>query len=107
MTRNRMRRLGLLGAAGVAMWTLLAAAPALAQHSGHDMANMPGMANMAKTPAIGQHDMPATVVAVDRKTGLLDVLSEGYKLRLHFPPAALAGVKKGDRITLHLGFSKP
>ena len=105
MTRNKTRRLRLLGAAGVAaMWTLLAAAPALAQQPGHDMANMPGM---AKWPAIGQHDMPATVVAVDRKTGLLDVLSEGYKLRLHFPPAALAGVKKGDRITLHLGFSKP
>lgn len=84
-----------------------ATAPAFAQDQGGmpgmDMKgmNMQGMGNM-----MGMHMMPATVTAIDSKTGLVDVLAGNMALKLHFPPASLAGVKSGDKITLHLGFSK-
>ena len=61
----------------------------------HDMANMPNM-----------HKMPATVTAVDSKTGVVDVNAEGMALKVHFPASTVANLKAGDKITLHLGFSK-
>lgn len=61
----------------------------------HDMANMSGM-----------HDMPATVTNVDHKTGVVDVESMSMKLKVHFPANTVADLKNGDKITLHLGFSK-
>ncbi len=53
------------------------------------------------------HKMPATVTSADTKTGLVEAESEGMPLKLHFPPATMAGLKAGDKITLHMGFSKP
>lgn len=69
-----------------------------AMHS--DMKGMHG--NM-----MGMHMMPATVTAADAKTGMVDVTTEGMALKVHFPPTAMAGLKAGDKITLHMGFSKP
>ena len=69
-----------------------------AMHS--DMKGMHG--NM-----MGMHMMPATVTAADAKTGMVDVTSEGMALKVHFPPSAMASLKAGDKITLHMGFSKP
>lgn len=84
---------------------MLAALPAAAQDQG--MANMPGM-NMSNMGAMmGMHMMPATVTALDSKTGLVDVTAGSMALKLHFPPASLAAIKPGDKITLHLAFSKP
>ena len=84
---------------------LLAEAPALAQDQ--SMANMPGMNMSGMGSMMGMHVMPATVTAVDTKTGLIDVMAGSMALKLHFPPATLAAVKSGDKITLHLAFSKP
>lgn len=53
------------------------------------------------------HKMPATVTMADAKTGMVEAESEGMALKLHFPPATMAGLKAGDKITLHMGFSKP
>lgn len=53
------------------------------------------------------HTMPATVTSVDQKTGMMEVSSAGMALKLHFPPASVAQVKVGDKITLHLAFTKP
>jgi len=85
----------------------LAALPASAQE--HKMDHMPGMnmPGMSMKNMNGMHMMPATVIAVDATTGLTDVDAGGKKLRLHFPPASLANVKAGDKITLHLSFTKP
>ncbi|WP_284321734.1 hypothetical protein [Dyella acidisoli] len=55
----------------------------------------------------GMHRMPATVTSVDTKTGIVEADAEGMSLKLHFPPASVADLKTGDKITLHLGFSKP
>ena len=52
------------------------------------------------------HTMPATVDAVDKATGVVDVTAGGMKLKVHFPPKTLASVNVGDKITLHLGFTK-
>ena len=52
------------------------------------------------------HMMPATVDAIDHTTGMVDVTAGGMKLKVHFPPASLASVNTGDKITLHLGFTK-
>ena len=84
----------------------LAASPALAQGQGAmGGMNMPGMSGMGNM--MGMHMMPATVTAIDTKTGLVDVTAGSMALKLHFPPASLAALKEGDKITLHLGFSKP
>ena len=52
------------------------------------------------------HKMPATVSSVDTKTGMVEVDSAGMSLRVHFPPASVANLKAGDKITLHMGYSK-
>ena len=84
----------------------LGAAPALAQtQGGMDHMSMPGMSGMGNM--MGTHMMPATVTAIDAKSGLVDVSAGSMALKLHFPPASLAALKEGDKITLHLGFSKP
>ncbi len=63
--------------------------------------NMQGMGHM-----MGMHQMSATVTSVDINTGIMEVTSDGMKLRLHFPPASLASLKAGDKVMLHLGFMK-
>ncbi|HZY32718.1 MAG TPA: hypothetical protein VFE75_03055 [Rhodanobacter sp.] len=52
------------------------------------------------------HMMPATVSSVDSKTGIVEVDSAGMSLRVHFPPASVANLKAGDKITLHMGYSQ-
>jgi hypothetical protein len=53
------------------------------------------------------HKMPATVTSVDPATGMVGVDAERMALQLHFPPASMADLQVGDKITLHMGFSKP
>lgn len=72
-----------------------------AMHGGHDQMKSMHM-NM-----MGMHAMPATVNSVDKQTGLVDVNAEGMSLKVHFPPAAVANLAAGDKITVHMGYSKP
>ncbi len=65
-----------------------------------------GQHRMHRMHMQGHHMMPATVTSVDKKTGKMAVNSEGMDLIVHFPPASLADVNKGDKITLVLGFRK-
>ena len=102
----------------------LIAAPALAQDQSMPGMDMPGkdtpgkdmsgmnmhcmnMNCMNMQDIRGMHTMSATVTAIDATTGLTGLDSGGMKLQIHFPAASLSGVKVGDKITLHLGFSKP
>jgi len=55
----------------------------------------------------GMHRMPATVTSTDPSSGLVKVTSAGMALVVHFPPPAMKGLKPGDKITLHLGYSQP
>ena len=52
------------------------------------------------------HKMPATVTSVDAKTGMVGVDSGGMALTVHFPPKSMAELKVGDKITLHMGYTK-
>lgn len=84
----------------------VAAAFAVGTASAHDPNEKKDHAAMEHGKMDNMHMMPATVDAVDAKTGMVEVTSDGMKLKLHFPPASLANVKVGDKITVHLGFTK-
>lgn len=98
MSSSYTRRMSLLAALGFA----LAVGGAVAQ-------NYPPQEKMGGMHANvqGMHTMPATVTATDPKSGTVDVAAGGMALRVHFPPSAMAELKAGDQITLHMGFSKP
>lgn len=68
--------------------------------------DMKGMKSM-KGHMMGMHSMPATVNAIDASTGVVDVTTGGMALKVHFPVSAEAGLKAGDKITLHMAYSKP
>ena len=46
--------------------------------------------------------MDGEVTKVDSKRGWIDVKTSEGSMKLHFPPDALAEVKKGDRVTVDL-----
>lgn len=69
--------------------------------------DMKGMHKNMHKNMMGMHMMPATVTSADTTTGVVDVMTEGMALKVHFPPKAMASLKDGDKITLHMGFSKP
>ncbi len=71
-----------------------------------DMKSMHKDMHMNKN-MMGMHMMPATVTAADKTTGVVDVMAGGMALKVHFPPKAMASLKADDKITLHMGFSKP
>jgi len=50
----------------------------------------------------GKHTMDGEVTKVDAKKGWVDVKTPEGSMKLHFPPAALANVKKGDSVTVEL-----
>jgi hypothetical protein len=51
---------------------------------------------------MGQHTMDGEVTKVDSKKGWIDVKTSEGSMKLHFPPAALANVKKGDAVSVEL-----
>lgn len=71
------------------------AAPTPHAIKNNDMVNMHGM-----------HTMAATVTHADPKTGIVDVMTEGMALRVHFPPASMVNLKAGDKIGLYMGYSQ-
>ena len=75
--------------------------PATQESPHHETMGQTTMASMS-----GMHEMPATVVSVDHKTGIVEVDSEKMKLKVHFPASTIADLKKGDKIKLQLGYSK-
>ena len=50
----------------------------------------------------GQHTMEGTVTSVSAKTGWVHVKTSEGTMIVHFPPASLADVKKGDTISVDL-----
>lgn len=104
--------LGLCMAAGTAFaqsTTPMTPAPASSSmgHMGHmgDGAMHDKMMKHNKNGSM--HKMPATVNSVDEKTGIVDVTAGGMALKVHFPPASVANLKSGEKITLHMGYTSP
>jgi hypothetical protein len=52
---------------------------------------------------MGHHTMDGQVTKVDAKKGWIDVKTSEGSMKLHFPPEALANVKKGDAVSVELG----
>lgn len=50
----------------------------------------------------GRHTMEGKVTSVSAKTGWVHVKTSEGTIIVHFPPAALADVKKGDTIAVDL-----
>lgn len=103
--------LGLSVAASTVMARASAdAAPAPASSSmGHiDQGMMQGNMHdkMHRMSNGSMHMMPATVTSVDTSTGKVEVNAGGMALTVHFPPKSVANLKVGDKITLHMGYTK-
>jgi hypothetical protein len=81
-------------------------APASSSSSMGQMGGMHHNKMMRHNKNGSMHMMPATVSSVDTKTGVVEADAEGMSLRLHFPPASVANLKAGDKITLHMGYTK-
>jgi hypothetical protein len=60
--------------------------------------------SMGNGQMMGEHSMSGTVTSVS-SSGIVHMTSEGMDLRLHFPNAS-QNLKKGDKITVHLGYTK-
>ena len=97
-------KMNLLKKLTIASVLALAVSPAVAHES--NMGGM-GMSGMNMSAMMGMHDMAATVTALDPTTGMVEVNAGGMALKVHFPPTSLSTVKVGDKITLHLAFTKP
>ena len=52
---------------------------------------------------MNRHTMDGQVTKVDAKKGWIDVKTSEGSMKLHFPPEALANVKKGDSVSVELG----
>ena len=50
-----------------------------------------------------RHTMDGEVTKVDGKKGWVDVKTSEGSMKLHFPPAVLANVKKGNAVSVELG----
>jgi hypothetical protein len=50
-----------------------------------------------------RHTMDGQVTKVDAKKGWIDVKTAEGSMKLHFPPEALANVKKCDSVSVELG----
>lgn len=92
----------------VSAFMALLVAPALAENDQNmqGMQGMHGMNMQGDMNMMGMHEIPVTVTSIDMNTGMMEATSSDIKLRLHFPPASLATVKPGDKITVHMGFMK-
>jgi hypothetical protein len=66
-----------------------------------------GAATVASAQApkgeMDRHTMDGQVTKVDAKKGWVDVKTPEGSMKLHFPPSALANVKKGNSVTVELG----
>lgn len=72
--------------------------------SSNSPSSMSSESTGAAPQLMGEHTMDGTVESVG-SNGMVHVLSDGMNLRVHFPDAA-QNLKKGDKITLHLGYTK-
>ncbi len=55
---------------------------------------------------MGRHEMTGTVESVDPKTGWVKVKTDDGSMTVHFPADSIKDLKEGDKIIVHLGYSK-
>jgi len=55
--------------------------------------------------AMGEHVMTGTITKIDKSKGTLSLSTAEAPLDLHFPPAAIQSLHKGDRVAVQLAIS--
>lgn len=67
-----------------------------------------GTQNWKDTSAedMGKHSMDGTIESIDHKTGWLKLKTGMGELTLHYPPATIKELKKGDKIAAHLSYTR-
>jgi len=68
--------------------------------------NAPQVAPQSAPQGMGAQDLPVTVTAVNPSTGELEGRAGEAALKLYFPPSTLAQVKVGDRLSVHMSFTR-
>ena len=101
MKAAAMAALLAVGVAGVTSYAAEAPKPAPADKPMTMPADKPMVGDTS-----GKHSMSGEVTRVDTKDGWLHFKTADGTLIVHFPPSELQGVKKGDRMTLHLGLKQ-
>lgn len=118
-----MKKLGIVAAASA--FSLISAVPAFAaatDESGatgarpsspsatstheHGGSAVSGSMSMGSADFQGEHSMSGTISRIDHSNGKVTVKTGEGNLDVHFPPQSIANLKKGDTITVHLGFSE-
>ena len=94
----------LSGGAGAQDTTPPGSTPSAGRATGVHMTHTPRMTTMVNMH--GMHTMPATVTHVDPRTGIVDVMTGGMALKVHFPPDSMANLKAGDKIGLYMAYSQ-
>ena len=79
--------------------TLLLGASTVAAQS---TSTAPSTSSSSSMEMQGKHSMQGEVTKVDAKKGWVNVKTSEGSMKLHFPPAALQNVKKGDTVTVDL-----
>jgi hypothetical protein len=68
-------------------------------------AQSPAPTPKATTAPAGSHVVQGEVTKVDAKKGWIDVKTPDGRMKLHFPPAALEGVKAGDGVSIEVALT--
>ena len=104
--RNRMLSAGVMAALLIGV-----AAPGVTAQSGpaaRATALLFGASTVlaqSKVQAAGRHVIEGQVTKVDAKRGWVDVKTPEGSMKLHFPPTALEGVKRGDSVSVEVAMT--
>jgi Cu/Ag efflux protein CusF len=71
-----------------------------------EMVQVPPAALPPAKDTLGRRDVTGSIKHLDRTTGDVTVHAEAASLMLHFPPAALADFKEGDRVSIRTGYTR-
>lgn len=55
---------------------------------------------------MGMHSMGGTIESIDHQTGWLKLKTGMGEMTLHYPPQTIKELKKGDKITANLSYTK-
>jgi hypothetical protein len=84
--------------------TITGAAYAAGDKKADDKSSLPSASPTMSSSSdfTGRHTMEGDVTSVDAKKGHLTLKTAEGSMTLHFPPAALENVKKGDHVAVEL-----
>lgn len=88
---------------------IIGVAPGLVSADEYSRSDSSAMSNkgMEKDDMMmGKHDMSATVESINHKTGFMKLKTGMGEMTIHYPPKTVSDLNKGDKITVHLGYSK-